>query len=52
MGLPANAARVPLYPNSHCETCQTPLKPWQLIPIWSYLILRGRAPLVKHQSFR
>jgi len=31
-----------LYPDSHCETCQTPLKPWQLIPIWSYLILRGR----------
>lgn len=31
-----------LYPPSHCTTCQTPLSAWQLIPIASFLTLRGR----------
>ncbi|WP_143461824.1 prepilin peptidase [Levilactobacillus enshiensis] len=30
------------YPASHCDTCQTPLTYWQLVPILSYLLLRGR----------
>ncbi|MFC6260016.1 prepilin peptidase [Levilactobacillus fujinensis] len=30
------------YPASHCDTCQTPLVYWQLVPILSYLLLRGR----------
>lgn len=30
------------YPASHCDTCQTPLAYWQLVPIFSYLLLRGR----------
>jgi len=30
------------YPASHCDTCQTPLAYWQLVPILSYLLLRGR----------
>lgn len=31
-----------LYPSSHCDTCQTPLLPWQLVPVISYGVLRGR----------
>lgn len=29
-------------PPSHCMTCSTRLKPWDLIPIISYLLSRGR----------
>lgn len=29
-------------PNSHCPHCKAAVKPWQNIPILSYLILRGR----------
>lgn len=32
----------PFYPASHCDTCQTPLAYWQLVPVFSYLLLRGR----------
>jgi len=31
-----------LYPPSHCETCQHPLSPKDLIPVFSYLWLRRR----------
>ncbi|WP_261809760.1 prepilin peptidase [Levilactobacillus humaensis] len=31
----------PYSPRSHCDTCRTPLRPWQLIPILSYLCQRG-----------
>ena len=31
-----------LYPPSHCPSCQRRLTPWELIPIVSYLWLRGR----------
>ncbi len=31
-----------LWPPSHCEACQTPLKPWELIPVVSWVCLRGR----------
>lgn len=27
---------------SHCDACGVPLKPWQLVPVVSYLALRGR----------
>jgi leader peptidase (prepilin peptidase)/N-methyltransferase len=30
-----------LYPPSHCEACQHPLSPRDLIPVFSYLWLRG-----------
>lgn len=30
-----------LYPPSHCQTCMTPLNWWDLIPILSYIYLRG-----------
>lgn len=30
------------YPSSHCDTCQHPLKPWDNIPVFSYLWLRGK----------
>lgn len=29
------------YPNSRCPSCNTPIKPWQNIPVFSYLLLRG-----------
>jgi leader peptidase (prepilin peptidase)/N-methyltransferase len=29
-------------PNSHCPHCKTPIKPWQNIPVVSYLLLRGK----------
>jgi leader peptidase (prepilin peptidase)/N-methyltransferase len=29
-------------PNSHCPRCKSPIRPWQNIPVLSYLILRGK----------
>lgn len=29
-------------PPSHCPECKVPIKPWQNIPVVSYLMLRGR----------
>lgn len=29
-------------PDSHCPSCNTPIKPWQNIPVVSFLLLRGR----------
>jgi leader peptidase (prepilin peptidase)/N-methyltransferase len=29
-------------PESHCPGCNAPVKPWQNIPLLSYLLLRGR----------
>ncbi|MEN8175343.1 MAG: A24 family peptidase [Pseudomonadota bacterium] len=29
-------------PGSHCPACKAPVKPWQNIPVISYLLLRGR----------
>lgn len=31
-----------LFPASHCDTCQTPLVYWQLVPVLSYALLRGK----------
>ncbi|MDG1772896.1 MAG: A24 family peptidase [Oceanicoccus sp.] len=30
------------YPNSHCPSCNAPIKPWQNIPVISYLLLKGQ----------
>lgn len=30
------------WPNSHCTSCRSPIKPWHNIPILSYIFLRGR----------
>ncbi len=30
------------FPQSHCPSCQAPIKPWQNIPIVSWLLLKGR----------
>jgi len=30
------------FPHSHCPHCSKPIKPWQNIPVLSYLLLRGR----------
>ncbi|MGK0500795.1 MAG: leader peptidase (prepilin peptidase)/N-methyltransferase [Oceanicoccus sp.] len=30
------------HPNSHCPHCQHPVKPWQNIPLLSYLVLKGQ----------
>jgi leader peptidase (prepilin peptidase)/N-methyltransferase len=29
-------------PGSHCPTCDTPIKPWDNLPVLSWLVLRGR----------
>ena len=29
-------------PRSHCPQCKRKIKPWELIPIFSYLLLRGK----------
>lgn len=29
-------------PNSHCPHCKAPVKPWQNIPVLSYIALRGK----------
>ena len=29
-------------PVSHCPGCKSPIRPWQNIPVFSYLVLRGR----------
>src|ERR1700761_6457214 len=29
-------------PGSRCPGCKTPIKPWQNIPLFSWLVLRGR----------
>ncbi|MFA0812073.1 prepilin peptidase [Microbulbifer epialgicus] len=46
---PGSAERVELdkpfnlvLPHSHCPECQTEIKPWQNIPVISYLLLRGK----------
>lgn len=31
-----------VYPSSHCTRCNYQLKPWELMPIVSYLFLRGK----------
>ncbi|MDI6776853.1 MAG: prepilin peptidase [Syntrophales bacterium] len=31
-----------VFPSSHCPECKHPIKPWDNIPLVSYLILRGR----------
>lgn len=38
--------QLPVYnlstPDSHCPKCQRPIKPWENIPVVSYLFLRGK----------
>lgn len=45
LGLPAASAE-PAYnlmrPNSCCTRCEQPIRPWENIPLLSYLLLRGR----------
>lgn len=36
-------------PASHCGNCKTSIKPWQNIPIVSYLILGGKCGACKHR---
>jgi leader peptidase (prepilin peptidase) / N-methyltransferase len=31
-----------VFPPSRCPHCETPISPWQNIPVFSYLLLRGR----------
>ena len=31
-----------VFPSSHCPACQVPIRPWDNIPILSFLLLRGR----------
>ena len=38
--LPAEEAVV--FTPSRCRSCETPIKPWNLVPVFSWLALRGR----------
>lgn len=31
-----------LIPNSHCPRCDAPIRPWQNVPVLSWVLLRGR----------
>ena len=31
-----------VFPPSHCPACETPIKPWDNVPILSWVLLRGR----------
>jgi leader peptidase (prepilin peptidase) / N-methyltransferase len=31
-----------VFPGSHCPVCQAPIRPWDNIPVLSFLLLRGR----------
>ncbi len=37
-----------IYPNSCCPHCKTPIKPWQNIPVLSYLMLGGKCAQCQH----
>ncbi len=40
---PAESQRIDLFqPNSHCPACGHAIKPWENIPVLSYLLLSGR----------
>ncbi|WP_260339416.1 prepilin peptidase [Levilactobacillus parabrevis] len=39
-----------LFPASHCDTCQTPLAYWQLVPVLSYALLRGKCQICGDSS--
>ena len=36
------AERSIIHPPSHCSSCNTNLKPWDLVPVLSYIFLRGQ----------
>jgi len=36
-----------VFGGSHCTTCNTPLKPWHNIPLFSWLFLRGKCSFCK-----
>ena len=37
-----------LYPRSHCDYCQHQLKTWELIPIISFILLKGKCAKCHH----
>ncbi|MBI4778591.1 prepilin peptidase [Candidatus Desantisbacteria bacterium] len=38
-----------LFPGSHCPACNAPIKPWENIPILSYILLKGRCSRCKEK---
>lgn len=38
-----------LFPGSHCTACGHNLRPWELIPVLSFLVLRGRCSQCKEK---
>mgnify|MGYP005849514473 CR=1 FL=1 len=41
-GEPREAPLTLATPNSHCPHCGAPIRPWQNVPVLSYVLLRGR----------
>lgn len=37
-----------LLPDSHCPHCDAPIRPWQNVPVISWLVLRGRCARCAH----
>lgn len=44
--MPRNESAV--FPSSHCPHCQTKLAPWDMVPLFSYLRLKGRCHYCKN----
>ena len=38
-----------VFPNSKCPKCNTPLKPWHNIPVFSYIFLRGKCAFCREK---
>ncbi len=38
-----------LYPSSHCTNCNHKLMPWELVPIFSFIFLRGKCSKCKQK---
>ena len=52
LGLPAEPVAAPynlMHPNSCCPRCNHPIRPWENIPLLSYVLLKGRCSSC-HQS--
>jgi len=45
---PSTAPYNLILPNSHCPSCGHEIRPWENVPVLSYLLLRGRCSACRH----